>query len=233
MAVGFLSLPAEIRLRIYGFVFNRAVAVHKVKRRGDDNYPMLPADVVPLQDTQRGAQLLRVCRTIFSEAQSILYGRTTFHVVVSAFAGRVPSTVTDCHPSIHRIQHLIWQLDCDLLKHFYPDDIHVESKDLSELMTLELRFRADTWRDSFMGEWCDREAFVKGKAGVIEYAQLLQKLMVGKNDQKVSLIENQRELERGRVILKLERTQRALLDNVSQDRGISEAQADKLQRNTL
>ena len=215
MRTGFLSLPLELRLNIYNLTFGKSNAVFSAARKGDDNYSLFPVETVPLHETQRSSQLLRVCRTILLEAQPILYSTTRFHVIAQAFAGRLPCRVTNGHPTMSHVQHLIWQLDCDLLKHFYHDDLRLDPQALSQLKTLELRCRAETWRDSFMGEWCDREAFMKGRSQTIEFAKILRETMMNEGDEPVSLIEDRRQLDRGRMILRLERSQRHVLgDNV-------------------
>jgi hypothetical protein len=71
------------------------------------------------------------------------------------------------------------------------------------------------WRDSFMGEWCDREAFVKGREQTVEYAKILKDTMANGPDDVVRLVEDRGHLDRGRVILKVERKERELRDNVS------------------
>lgn len=216
MATSFLSLPLEIRLNIYGLVFGDSNVIFGAKRKADDTYPLLPAETIALHDTQRSAQLLRVCSTILFEAQPVLYSKTRFHVIAHAFAGKLPYTVTNGHPSAPHVQHLIWQMDCDLMKHFYPNDLRLDPAALAELKTLELRCRADAWRNSFVGEWCDREAFVKGRNQMIEYAKMLQDAMSSGNGDGIVLVEDRREIDRGKVNLRLERSQKHLLvDSVS------------------
>ena len=204
MNTGFLRLPLEIRLTIYGLVFQDSNATFSAKRKADDTYPLLPADMIPLHGTQRGAQLLRTCKVVLFEAQPILYSRTRFHVTAHAFAGKLPYMVTNGHPTAPHVQHLVWQLDCDLMKHFYPDDLRLDSTALAELKTLELRCRAETWRNSFVGEWCDREAFVKGRDQMIDFGKILRAAMATQERDDITLLEDRRQLDHGRVVLRLE-----------------------------
>ena len=216
MVAEFQSLPLEIRFKIYDLVFGASTVVLSATRTADDSYPLLPQKSVPLHNTQRSAQLLRVSKEILIEARPILYSKSRFHVIVHAFAGRMPCIVTDGHSAHPHIKHLTWQLDCDLMKHLYPEDLRIDPTALAELESLELRCRAEIWRESFMGEFCDREAFTRGRQQVIEYAQVLRDAMVRGRDDVVTLVEDRSQLGPGRVVLKLERKRkRALQESVS------------------
>jgi hypothetical protein len=203
--MAFLDLPAEIRLSIYDLVFGNSNTVLSAKRRGDDRYSLLPAETTALHETHRSAQLLRVCKAIFLEALPILYSNTTFHIIAQAFAGQLPLTFTNGHPAASQVRQLVWQLDCDMMKHYYPDELRLSPTALVQLTSLELRCRAETWRNSFLGEWCDREAFVKGREQTIEFAKTIRSLMASGEDDCVALVEDRGQLERGQVILRLAR----------------------------
>ncbi len=166
---------------------------------------LLPAEIISLHNTHRSAQLLQVCGVILFLAQPVLYSSTGFHVIFQAIAGKLPCTVTNGHLAAPRVQRLIWQLDCDLMRHFYQDDLRLDLNALSRLKSLELRCRAETWRSSFMGEWCDCEAFVKGGNQTIHFAKLLSQSIVLGSDDCVTVVENRRQLDQGRVVLRLER----------------------------
>ena len=216
MESSFLSLPQELRLEIYNLVFGQSHVVLGAKRRGDDDYSLLPRETAPLHDTCRSSQLLRVCRTIYCEAQPLLYGGTRFHILAQAFAGKLPCTVTNGHPAASHIQHLTWQLDCDLLKHFYPEDVRLDPVALAQVRDIELRCRAETWRNSFMGEWCDREDFVRGRLHTINWAKTVRDVMTNGKTEDVSLVEDRSQLDRGRMVLRLVRGKPpVLMDNVS------------------
>jgi hypothetical protein len=203
--MNFLNMPVEIRTKIYCIVFDQGKAVLGVDPR-EEVLSILPAASQLQHHVRRSSQLLRVCKSILSEARHILYSNTLFHVIVAqAFAGRLPCAFTDGHPAAPFAQHIIWQLDCDMMKHLYPEDLKLDATSVPNLATLELLVRAETWRDSFLGEWCDREAFVRGRESVIAYAKLLKDAMLSSRDTEVSLVEDRSQLGKGRVILRLSR----------------------------
>ncbi len=203
MAPTFSTLPLEIRLEIYALVFGSGKAMIEAKFE-DTSCCLLPQHGTYQNQAQRSSQLLRVSRTVLDEARPLLYSNTTFHVVNHAFAGKLPTRITDGHPCAPHIKHLIWQLDCDLLKHFYPEEMRLDPTDIARWTSLEIRCRADTWRDSFLGEWCDREAFLKGRTQVVEYARLFHDAMSCRSGGSVAFVEDRSQLGRGRVILRLD-----------------------------
>lgn len=202
--MGLLDLPLEIRLEIYGLVFGHGKAV--VEATNEDESPcILPKDGSFQNHSQRSSQLLRVNRTVLLEARPVLYANTVFHVLTHSFAGKLPYRITDGNPCAPHLKHLIWQLDCDMLKCFYAEDLRLDPVETDGWSSLEIRCRAEAWRDSFLGEWCDREAFVRGRDQVVGYACALQDAMRSVNHDQVALVEDRSQLGRGRVILKLER----------------------------
>ena len=211
MASGFLDLPYEIRLEIYRLIFGSGKAIIEANSENDSTY-LLPQNSILQNHIQRTSQLLRVNKTILSEARPVLYANTTFHVLTQAFAGKLPVKITDGHPSSPFVRNLIWQLDCDMLKHCYVDDLLLDTAAIAQWTNLELRCRAESWRDSFLGEWCDREAFVAGRDQLINYARVFlvameSRLGVGA---KLDLVEDRSQLGRGRVILKVTRSCRSI-----------------------
>jgi hypothetical protein len=204
MAMGFLDLPLEIRLEIYGLVFGRNKVWVGVDK-GDNSSCLVPKDGTFRNHTNKSSQLLRVNRTILLEARPVLYANTIFHVLVRSFAGTLPTRITDGHPCAPYVKHLIWQLDCDMMKHFYIEDLRLDRVATTQWSSVELRCQAGSWRQSFLGEWCDREAFVKGREQVMSYACMLQDAMSSANLGQVSLIENESHLGRGQVMLRLDR----------------------------
>ena len=212
-----LELPAEIRLNIYRLTFGQGKALMSADCRGDIS-SLISASARLESNIERSSQLLRTCRTVLSEARHILYANTVFHIIVAqAFAGRIPSTFSNGHIAAPYIQNLVWQLDCDMMKHFYADDLRLDPASFSELETLELRVRADTWRNSFLGEWCDREAFVKGREQTLAYAATLKDMMVKGREGTVTLVEDRSHLGRGRVIMRISRGRTVMRNEVSPD----------------
>lgn len=205
MAFEFLSLPCEIRVDIYHLVFGFGKPILEAKNE-DDNSCLIPEGSKLRNPVQRSSQLLRVNRAILDEARPILYANTTFHILSCGFAGKLPLRITDGHPFASYIKNMIWQLDCDMLKHHYSEDLCLDAAQAAQWNSLELRCRAESWRDSFLGEWCDREAFVAGREQVINYARACALAMGNRDCVEVILVEDRSQLGRGRVIVKLSRT---------------------------
>lgn len=202
----FLQLPTEIRLKIYseilgdGLVYLNAGRQDISARAAEPE--MLPASVVNAYPQQRGAQILRTCKSILYEARPILYRDTIFRASFQAFAGRLPTCIAFDNPSQPHIKHIDWQLNCDLLKKFDAKDVHILAQDVQTLETVRISCQAENWRDSFCGAWTDREVFVRGRQQVIDFAQLLRERMLESN-RVVRLAEDTRFLSRGRVVLRL------------------------------
>lgn len=214
MARQFLDLPVEIRLKVYHFVFNRGKAVLSLK---GNTSSLLPLECLLEQRLQRSSQLLRTCKVILEEARSILYLNTTFHVMVQAYAGNLATLFSDGHTSAPYVRNLVWQLDCDILKQFDIDDVCLQSSQMSHLKSFEIRCRAENWRNSFLGEWCDRQAFLTGRDYMIAYASKIQHLMRGDdfgNCKKPVIIEDRSQLGRGRIILRFSRVTPHLTSDV-------------------
>ncbi|EXJ66575.1 uncharacterized protein A1O5_10245 [Cladophialophora psammophila CBS 110553] len=197
------DLPLEIRLEIYRLVFGRGKAVIQATSE-DDSCALLPQLAKFGNHSPRSSQLLRVNKTILLEARPVLYANTVFHVINQAFAGKLPTRISDGHPCASHIKHLIWQLDCDMLKHFYHEDLQLDLAGVGHWSSLEIRCRAETWRNSFLGEWCDREAFIRGRAQMVEYAQVFYHAMSSrKGGGRITFVEDRSQLGRGRIILRL------------------------------
>jgi len=202
MAFEFLSLPPEIRVEVYQLVFGSGKAILEAENEDDNSY-FIPQGSKSRSPVQRSSQLLRVSRAILDEARPILYANTTFHVLSSGFAGKLPLKITNGHPLASYLKNWIWQLDCDMLKRHYPEDLCLDTAETAQWNSVELRCRAESWRDSFLGEWCDREAFIAGREQVINYARVLALAMSDAKHAEVDLVEDRSQLGRGRVIVKL------------------------------
>jgi hypothetical protein len=194
------TLPIELRLQIYRLAFGTGKIIFQTQD-GDASASLIPKSATCQNRSPRSSQLLRTSRAILHEARPILYANTIFHVVSHAFAGKLPTKITDGHPSAPYIKHLVYQVDCDLLKYLYHEDLRLDLADVANWRSFELRCRADTWRDSFMGEWCDREAFVNGRAQVIEYARVFFKAMDNRQEIRMAMCEDRSQLGRGRVVV--------------------------------
>lgn len=94
--VPFLSLPAELRVRVYRFLFIKGYDGRDDFDSSDDSEVLMPAPFVVkhnrdknhqalnnqphLRGWQRSSQFLRMCQTIALEGRPILYGENTFYV---------------------------------------------------------------------------------------------------------------------------------------------------------
>lgn len=163
---------------------------------------ILPASVADSCPRQRSAQILRTCKSILDEARPILYHNTVFRSFFQAFAGRLPTCIAFDSSNQQHVKHIEWQLNCDILKRFNAKDVHITAQDVQALETVKISCQAENWRDSFCGEWTDREAFVIGRKQVVDFARLLQERMRA-NNSIVRLAEDTRFLSRGRVVLRL------------------------------
>jgi len=140
-------------------------------RQDSDNDPrpsLLPINSEFQHTLTRSAQLLRTCKPILDETRPILYDKTTLHTISYAFAGKLPTRLSNDHPAMLHVKNLIWQMDCDILKHFYPEDFAFDAASLAGLRCLEIRVKSEMWRNGFLGNWCDRECLVKGRQTCIE-----------------------------------------------------------------
>lgn len=205
----FFDLPVEIRLDIYKLTFGSGKTILQTTRSDTDS--LLPLAASPQYRCLRSGQLLATCRTILEEARPILYSNTTFQVTSHVFAGKWPSTFTDGASIAPFVKHLVWQVDCDMMKMVYEDDLKMQSTDFNQLSSLELRARAETWRDSFLGEYCDRDRFIKGREQAIDYGKSLQRHM----SKSLALVEDRRLLSKGCVVLRLQPERQVLTNNVS------------------
>lgn len=204
--MSFFQLPTEIRLRIYSELFGDGLVYLNAGRQDigtrSTHSEMLPTSIPRSCPLERGAQILRTCKAILFEARPILYRDTVFKASFQAFAGRLPTCISSDHPSRVHIKHIEWHLNCDLLKKFDASDVNISQGDVQALQTIKISCQAENWKDSFCGAWSDREAFVRGRQQVVDFAQLLRQRMAV-NNRVVSLAEETRYLSRGRVVLRL------------------------------
>lgn len=214
MTITLLDLPVEIRLDIYSRLFSSGIAVVDGGLQ-EECATLLPAKAAVQQLRSCSGQLLRVCRTIWREAEPVLYDNTRFYTLVQAFAGKLPTTLANGTPFAPKVRHLTWQMNCDLMKHFYEDDFKVDGHDIARLDSLELRCQAEAWRGMSCGAWWDQEVFVRGRSQMIQYAQRLQKLMSENGTGEVDLVENRLDLGKGRVALKLSRKRQPRSEHVN------------------
>jgi hypothetical protein len=214
--LSFLGMPVEIRLSIYSHLFKPAKVVLDAGNPPACQTCLIPEDANTRgRQAPRSSQLLRVCKTILHEARPVLYSRTTFHITTHTFAGSLPSSLTNGHPIARHAKHVVWQVDCDILKRYYPEDFAFRQGDLENLDSLEVIAKVDTWKGSFCGEDCDRDGFVRGRNGMLEYGKLVLGQLCRAGASSAQLLEDQRLLGKGEVRLRLGRGNEKLSSTVS------------------
>lgn len=216
--MSFFSLPVEIRLAIYDELFGQGIAAVRDGRQDVGSESKAPS-VLPEIDSRtplqpRSAQILRTCKTVLAEAAPILYNNTIFRTNFEAFAGRLPVQMTAGNPSASKIHHLEWSLKCDLLKKYDPTELLINPQDTQSLRSVQIVCQAANWREPICGEWCDQEAFVRGRQQVIDFGKALQESM-RTNAKQVTLLEDLVSLQKGRVMLRLREGCRRPTANVS------------------
>jgi hypothetical protein len=212
-----LHLPVEIRLQIYAELFG----IGKVILDGGDHQQtscFVSSTVAPISTAPgRSSQLLRTCKTILSEARAVLYANTVFHVIQQTFAGSLPSSFTDDHPSAMHIHDVIWQVECDILKRWYEDDLQFQrAADWASLKSLEIRCRVDAWRESYCGNVSSRAHFATGREQVLKYGvRLLDGMGVGDEKTFQTLVEDRRFHGKGEMRIRLINSRWPLYSDVS------------------
>lgn len=216
--MSFFRLPIEIRLAIYEELFGQGTtSIHGGRQdTGSESQTptMLPMPDGRTQTQQRSAQILRTCKTIQAEASPILYTNTLFRTTFQAFAGRLPVQFTASHPSARNVRHLEWDLRCDLLKKYDATEFHITQKDSQALESVQINCQAASWREPVYGESCDRDALVRGRQYVVDFAKALQ-MNMKMGTRQVNLVEDVTSLSRGRVVIRLFRGFRTPTANVS------------------
>lgn len=199
-----LDMPVEIRLGIYSHLFKLAKIVLDAGNPPASQTCLIPEDAnTNRRQAGRSSQVLRTCKTILHEARPVLFSNTTFHITTHTFAGSLPSSLSNGHPIARHAKNVVWQVDCDILKRYYPEDFAFRQGDLENLNSLEVIAKVDTWRGSFCGEDCDREGFVQGRNGLLEYGNLLLSQLRRDGARSVELVEDQRYLGKGEVRIRL------------------------------
>lgn len=214
----FLHLPIEIRLNVYSQLFGEGVANAHGGRQDvgceAETPNMLPVLKQAPCMAGRGAQLLQTCKIILNEARPILYKNTVFRSSYQAFAGKLPDQTASDNLTFQHVKHLEWQLNCDLLKKHDPTDVHIKHTDVQNLKTVKMTCQVENWREVLCNEWHDEGNFVRGRQQFVDFAKLLQSSM-SEGKRVITLVEDTKQLSRGRVVLKLFEGRRLLTSDVS------------------
>ena len=211
-----LNLPIEIRLEIYSHLFVPSKVILDAGNPPSNQTFLIPTALnTRRHQCGRSSQLLRVCKEILYTARPVLYANTTFHIMMHTFAGTLPSGLSNSHLLARHARHVVWQLDCDILKKYYPEDFAFQQGDLGMLDTLEMIAKVDTWKGSFCGEDTDRDGFVRGRKDMLEYGKLLLSQLQKDAHSPAYLVEDQRYLGQGEVRMRLCRRDESLRPMVS------------------
>jgi len=214
----FLQLPYEIRLNIYSQLFGEGIALVDGGRQDSGNeaeFPsFLPSMTCAEFSQERSGQMLRTCKAILAEARPILYQHTTFRSTFQAYAGKLPTRMTNGNSIFPYVRHLQWQLRCDMLKRYNPAAVEISACDVGGLQSLLLVCQTETWNSSFCGTGTDRDVYVGGREHFLDFAKLLQSKM-NSSPKPVTLLENFAHLSRGRIMLRLVRGKYVLQAEVS------------------
>lgn len=175
-----LNLPVEIRLQIYGLVFGQGETVLDAGEHAQISSFISGTAAPSSTAIGRSAQLLQTCKTVLYEARPTLYFNSVFHTIRQRFAGTLPSSFSDAHPGAKHMGHVIWQVECDILKQWNENDLHFDNADdWSSLQTLEVRCRLDAWQASYCDDQDGHVAFVTGREKVLTYCTWLLHAMKG------------------------------------------------------
>lgn len=206
MTMHFFNLPYELRQQIYSELFGRAVARFDGGRQDStitDEPCLFPASTDQCFRNERSAQILRTCKAVYHEAQSLLYQQTSFVVSCTAFAGRLPTHFSAGQPFIPYIKTLRFQLVSDMLRYYNPQDMRMTRADLEGVTELQLLLQAENWKKLFCGTWHAEKQFVEDREAIVGYARLLGDLMTDGQHHPVTIVGDQKHLSRGRMMLRL------------------------------
>lgn len=128
-----LSLPAELRLRIYSFALAPTGSIY-LHRTSTKRYAVTPSNISPA--------LLATNRQINYEASGMLYTENTVHIAVDGHDTSWPA-INEARlpqPVLQKLEHLCVLLDCTALLWGQYGSVDLEAfTALTELRTLRLR----------------------------------------------------------------------------------------------
>jgi hypothetical protein len=128
-----LSLPAELRLRIYSFALAPTGSIY-LHRTSTKRYAVTPSTISPA--------LLATCRQINYEASGVLYTENVVHIAVDGHDTSWPAINEARLPQfvLQKLEHLCVLLDCTSVLWAKYGTVDLEAfTALTELRTLRLR----------------------------------------------------------------------------------------------
>ena len=128
-----LSLPAELRLRIYSFTLAPTGSIY-LHRTSTKRYAVTPSNISPA--------LLATNRQINYEATGVLYTENTVHIAVDGHDASWPA-INEARlpqPVLQKLEHLCVLLDCTALLWGQYGNVDLDAfTALTELRSLRLR----------------------------------------------------------------------------------------------
>lgn len=128
-----LSLPAELRLRIYSFALAPTGSIY-LHRTSTKRYAVTPSSISPA--------LLATNRQINYEASGVLYTENTVHIAIDGHDTSWPA-INEARlpqPVLQKLEHMCVLLDCTALLWGQYGSVDLEAfTALTELRTLRLR----------------------------------------------------------------------------------------------
>jgi hypothetical protein len=138
-----MTIPIEIRLNIYGFVFGVDTAILEAQYIASEN-----RNYSYLLHKQRSSQILQTCDKVYKEARVILFANTTFIVNTHADFHRLPHE-TSCLREPWMIKYLVWKIATnDLQKRWRTGDLHVSEILFPGLESMEIYCAGPTWEST-------------------------------------------------------------------------------------
>jgi hypothetical protein len=138
-----MTIPMEIRLNIYGFVFGVDTAILEAQYIASEN-----RNYSYLLHKQRSSQILQTCVKVCKEARVILFANTTFIVNTNADFHQLPHE-TSCLRERWMMKYLVWKIATnDLQKRWRTGDLNVSKTLFPGLESMEIYCAGPTWEST-------------------------------------------------------------------------------------
>ena len=128
-----MTIPTEIRLNIYGFVFGVDTTILEAQYIASEN-----RHFSYLLHKQRSSQILQTCNRVCKEARAILFANTTLIVNTHTDFRRLPYE-TSCLRERWLMKYLVWRIATnDLQKRWRIGDLNVSETLFPGLESMEI-----------------------------------------------------------------------------------------------